>query len=276
MKVGNILIMAPETSMLRTRQVLGSPRRVELLAHLRRINVPVTVQEAADVLGLHPNTARIHLEQLLEVGLVEVMTERRREPGRPRALFRATKRTPADIERTSGENDYRVLASVLAQGLAATSDPAGAALAAGSSWIEALGEHEWPARPATVEVAAAELTLLLDRLGFEPDMDLAAGELTLRRCPFADVARANSEVVCGVHLGMVQRALDRLDSPLRAERIEPFVSDDPLVCRIMLITDDLGTSHSMIRLPVLTSPKTRQITPKGNAGRRGAPSPHPD
>jgi predicted ArsR family transcriptional regulator len=147
--------------------------------------------------------------------------------------------------------DYRVLASVLARGLAATADPAAAALAAGEGWVEALADHEWPARPASTEVAAAELERILDRLGFEPEMDLDHGAVLLHRCPFADVARANPAVVCGVHLGMVRRTLDRLDSPLRATGLEPFVGDDPVTCRLSLTTVEPGPGAPAIPLPVL-------------------------
>lgn len=243
--------MATDASMLRTRQVLASPRRVELLELLRRVQAPMTVREAADALALHPNTARLHLDQLVEVGLVEQVSDRRGAPGRPRALYTATRRAPLDVERAGSEGDYRALATVLARGLAATQDPAGAALAAGEGWVEAMADHDWPARPATSEVAAAELTSILDRLGFEPETDLAAGTVLLRRCPFADVARANPSVVCGVHLGMVRRTLERLDSPLHATRLEPFVSDDPLTCRLSLAVADPATAASTTPLPVL-------------------------
>jgi predicted ArsR family transcriptional regulator len=243
--------MVTDESMLRTRQVLGSPRRVELLDHLTRAAGPVTVLEAAEALGLHPNTARLHLEQLVEVGLVEQVSERRSEPGRPRALYTATRRTPADETRARGEDDYRALAAVLARGLAATDDPAGAALAAGEGWIEALADHPWPARPATAEVAATELGSLLDQLGFAPEMDLEHSTVLLRHCPFADVARTDPAVVCGVHLGMVRRTLERLDSPLRATRLEPFLTDEPITCRITLTSVDPALPASAIPLPVL-------------------------
>lgn len=243
--------MTTDELMLRTRQVLASPRRVELLKYLRRVDGPVTVLEASEALGLHPNTARLHLDQLVEVGLVEQVSERRSEPGRPRTLYSATQGRPVDEAIDRGEDDYRALATVLAQGLAATGDPAGAALAAGEGWIEALADHDWPARPATVEVAAAELESLLAQLGFEPEMDLANDTVMLRHCPFAEVARTNPSVVCGVHLGMVRRTLERLDSPLRATRLEPFVTDDPLTCRITLARVDPSLPPSAIPLPVL-------------------------
>lgn len=259
-------VAATDEQMLRTRQVLASPRRVEILDLLRGSPAPVSVLDVAAAVGLHPNTARIHLEQLVEVGLVEQVTERRVEPGRPRTLYSATSRAPVDEPRSDGGvEDYRVLASVLASGLAATADPAAAALAAGAGWVEALADHEWPARPASAEVAAAELERLLGQLGFEPEMDLDHGSVLLHRCPFADVARANPAVVCGVHLGMVRRTLDRLDSPLRATGLEPFVGDDPITCRLSLTTVEPGPDAPAIPLPVLAA--------RPRAGGRSKPSP---
>ncbi len=262
--------MPTDESMLRTRQVLASPRRVELLEHLRSTDRPMTVMQAAEALGLHPNTARIHLDQLVEVGLVEATQEKRTDPGRPRTLYRATDRTAHD-ERSDGDAaDYRALATVLAAGLAATDDPAGAALAAGEGWVEAMAEHDWPARPTTTEIAAAELESLLDELGFDPELDLEHRTMLLRRCPFAGIARENAAVVCGVHLGMVRRALDRLDSPLRATRLEPFVEDDPLLCRITFTTVDPGTPSSAYPLPLLGAPP---VSTPGTTSRRPRTTP---
>lgn len=260
-------VAATDEQMLRTRQVLASPRRVEILEFLRGCPTPVSVLEVAEAVGLHANTARIHLEQLVEVGLVRQDTERRAEPGRPRTLYAATSRAPADETRSeAGVEDYRALAAVLARGLAATADPAAAALAAGEGWVETLADHEWPARPASTEVAAAELERILDRLGFEPEMDLEHGSVLLHRCPFADVARANPSVVCGVHLGMVRRTLDRLDSPLRATRLEPFVDDDPITCRLSLTTVEPGPEASVRALPVLGTPRGARASVRTEPG----------
>jgi predicted ArsR family transcriptional regulator len=53
----------------------------------------------------------------------------------------------------------------------------------------------------------------------------------LRRCPFYDLAEQHPEVVCSVHKGLVEGALDELGSDLDVE-LTPFV--EPNVCLVAL------------------------------------------
>ena len=48
--------------------------------------------------------------------------------------------------------------------------------------------------------------------------------IELHACPFRDVALEHSEVVCGVHLGLIQGALDQMHTSPFTVRLEPFVS----------------------------------------------------
>jgi predicted ArsR family transcriptional regulator len=48
----------------------------------------------------------------------------------------------------------------------------------------------------------------------------------LRHCPFLEVAADRSSVVCPVHLGLMQGALDAWDAPLTVDRLDPFVEPD--------------------------------------------------
>jgi predicted ArsR family transcriptional regulator len=224
----NIASVTADDPSTRTHQVLAAPRRAELLALLRASSEPLGVVEAAEAVGLHTNTTRLHLDQLVQVGLAERVTEQRTSPGRPRTLYRAAAQPPEqDVD------SYRALAGVLADGLAATTDPFRAAVEAGERWARALDE-----RPAGAQQpVAAELEQLLDELGFEPEMDLEHGEILLHRCPFAEVARENRTVVCGVHLGMLRASLRHLGMPAAQISLESFVTEEPLLCRVHV---DLG------------------------------------
>jgi predicted ArsR family transcriptional regulator len=85
--------------------------RTRVLAALRATGAPLAVGAVADRVGLHPNTARFHLDALVEAGLADRAAEERRRPGRPRALYSA---------RTGdGPRSYRLLA----RSSAATSPP---------------------------------------------------------------------------------------------------------------------------------------------------------
>jgi predicted ArsR family transcriptional regulator len=69
-------------------------------------------------------------------------------------------------------------------------------------------------------------------MNFDPVLvDPAPGtgerEIRLRACPYRDVAREHSEVVCAVHLGLLQGALTQLGTPPTTVRLEPFVKPHP-------------------------------------------------
>lgn len=50
----------------------------------------VPVPYVAEHTGLHPNTARFHLDGLVDAGLAERAAKDRVRPGRPRMVYRAT------------------------------------------------------------------------------------------------------------------------------------------------------------------------------------------
>ncbi len=69
---------------------------------------PLGVQDIATRTGLHPNTARFHLDGLVDDGYAERATEDRDQPGRPRAVYRAVAGHAA-----AGRRSYRLLAEIL-------------------------------------------------------------------------------------------------------------------------------------------------------------------
>ncbi len=59
----------------------------------------------------------------------------------------------------------------------------------------------------------------------------------LRHCPFLDLATANTDVVCSVHLGVARGVLARSEGPLFAERLDPFVGPNHCILRLALRQD---------------------------------------
>jgi predicted ArsR family transcriptional regulator len=230
-------------------RALAGRSRQALLAALRRAGRPLDASEAAAAVGLHRNTARVHLDLLWKAGLVRRRPEDRSIQGRPRMLYESTA-PPADLVEAAGtaanEPGYRELAGLLAQQLTQVADLPGEAILAGRRWAAALDERPLPAGPLSAAAAAAEVTGVLSRLGFDPEQDLSSGQILLHRCPFADVARENRAVVCGIHLGMLTATAERLNSPLRIAGLDPFVTDDPPMCVVRL-----ATSRSRRRRPDL-------------------------
>ncbi len=221
-------------------RALSQDTRVRLLRALTAADTPLGARELAEQVNLHLTTVRAHLEVLREAGLVESERETRTAPGRPRVLYRATAEGPPREGEGSprqgegpphGVEGYRLLAEVLASHVAHTAgDPAAQGTAAGRVWGEHLTDR--PRRFADVgpDEARRRVAGLFDRLGFEPELDEEDGtRLLLWRCPFLEVAQRHPDVVCSVHLGLLQGALDALGNPLTAEHLEASVERSPCV-----------------------------------------------
>jgi predicted ArsR family transcriptional regulator len=67
---------------------------------------------------------------------------------------------------------------------------------------------------------------LLERLGFAPSTEPLGDRIYLHACPFAELARRTPTVVCGVHLGLLRGAVDRLGAPVAVTGVDPFVREN--------------------------------------------------
>ena len=221
----------------RTHRALAGASRVRILEHLRVRRTELTAAQIAGEVGLHPNTVRLHLDQLTEAGLVTRAVEARTTPGRPRVLFAAVVPGP---DEPPADDGYRELAGVLAAQIESTGPRAADdAARAGRAWGRTLtGRRDVPDPAAATD----HLVRLMDRLGFAPTA--AGGSIELHRCPFRQVAEEHSAVVCGVHLGLMQGALETLGAPLRADRLEPFATPDLCLAHLTPLTDPPPTAHT--------------------------------
>ncbi|MFB4302898.1 helix-turn-helix transcriptional regulator [Actinomadura sp. NTSP31] len=198
------------------------PRRREVLDALREAGAPLGVAGVAERLGVHPNTARFHLDALVEDGAAERTLQRPAGPGRPRTVY--TARPGMD---RGGSRGYRLLAQILLSRLAAAGPEArGEAERAVREWGRYLVERPPPFGRVSAGDAAGRLTALLADLDFAPD--LAGDVIRLRHCPFLELAEEYGPLVCDVHLGLMRGALAELDAPVEAEALEPFA--EPAAC----------------------------------------------
>lgn len=200
--------------------------RAQVWSRLQEAGSPLGVSEIAGQVGLHPNTARFHLDALVEAGLAERAVEDRKAPGRPRSLYTARPDAAA-----TGRSSYRLLAEILTSYMAAEiPQPAAAAMKAGNAWGRYLADKAAPFQRIDAAAAAQQLVSVLDDIGFAPEAVSTGGRrrIVLHRCPFRETAMHYGDVVCSIHLGLMQGLLAELDAPLQAERLEPFVN--PSVC----------------------------------------------
>lgn len=161
-----------------------------------------TSSQVASDLGIHPSTARFHLDRLVERGRVTTGQQHRTTRGRPRTVFTLR----PDTE--DGPRAYRLLAAILVEDLARRDDPSAAALEAGRQWGG---------------TRRGDLLATLDEMGFAP----AAGgaDISLRHCPFLDLASDHPDVVCTLHRGVVEgmtgRSADLTSRPGRVCVLRP-------------------------------------------------------
>jgi predicted ArsR family transcriptional regulator len=201
--------------------------RTSVLDMLLAARAPLGVREVARQMGLHPNTARFHLEALVDAGLAVREAEERDTPGRPRMGYRAVAEGPA------GQRHYRLLAEMLTSLIAGTMPhPGRAAEEAGREWGAFLTEQPRPYERLTTAEAIVKLTAIMTELGFAPHVETGAGDreyrLCLRQCPFREVARQHQDVICTLHLGLMRGALAQMRAPVTAEGLDPFV--EPRLC----------------------------------------------
>jgi predicted ArsR family transcriptional regulator len=199
---------------------------------LLRAGGPLGVQEVAGQTGLHPNTARFHLDALVEAGLAARAPQPRPAPGRPSMAYQATGGAGP-----VGQRRYRLLAEMLTSMITGViARPGDAAAEAGREWGRYLTERPPPYQGTGAAQAIERLTGALQEIGFAPEAVTGGGRhrVRLHQCPFREVAEHHQDVVCALHLGLMQGVLSELRAPVTASRLQPFA--EPGVCIAELST----------------------------------------
>lgn len=180
------------------------------------------------IFGIHPTTARFHLEHLVKQGRLirhQAETAGANSPnshksgrGRPSIIY-----TPADQEQAR-EDMIASLCIALESSIADPQARVESALEAGRTWGRHLSnrEHQSAGGPSPSNPSGLPLNVL-ENLGFRPE---PIGEdqrsCYLTACPFMDSARAHP-IICTIHLGMIQGIM--AGRGLRAgTRLEPLAS----------------------------------------------------
>jgi predicted ArsR family transcriptional regulator len=92
------------------------------------------------------------------------------------------------------------------------------------------------------EVALTQLVAMLDDLDFAPEpvhtrsdgIEGADGPdvVRLRHCPFLELADPHRDLVCRVHLGLMQGALAELKAPVSVTSLVPFEEPDACLAHL--------------------------------------------
>jgi predicted ArsR family transcriptional regulator len=215
-------------------RALGSANRVAILRLVRAGDAGLTGAEVVERTGLHPSTVRVHLERLVETGLLVKARASGGAPGRPAWRYRAAAAEPAPAP-------YRTLAAALLDHLAGAGGGTPAAVTAGRAWGRRLATAaSLPAEPATVVMD------VLTQLGFDPQPAPSSSappgnaapsgdtavEVHLRTCPFLDLVGQHPDVMCGLHAGMITGVLHAAGAADGQAVLEPFGA--PAACVVRL------------------------------------------
>ena len=198
----------------------------------------LTAGEVGERLGLHVTSARFHLEQLVDAGVL-VASFHRHGTGRPQKRYAAL---PERATAAPRDDAYRMLAELLTEALAGRDEGALTPEEAGSRWahqhVRRLSEAEdlpdlSPARtPGQWLAKVGRLLDLLETWGYDPSVRTTdhgrTAEVALARCPFLSLAESHTEVVCAAHRGLLRGALDVFGEPDADVEIQPFAF--PGVC----------------------------------------------
>lgn len=239
----------------------GRPRRDQGL----------TARELASVLGLHVTTARFHLDQLLAAGLLVSHFVRHGGAGRPAKKYVVAE---GDLGQVLGpdapaEPPYQVLATLLAESIPVGDAEGLTPEQAGERWVRHRLAHSAGHRPeASAEGSAAAdlddqawrertggaVVDLLQEWGYTPELTDGEGSsqvlLTLRGCPFLELARAQPAVVCGVHRGLLRGAMAAVGEPDAGVSLRPFVERH--TCQAVLTRSGAGPDG--LELPPAAAP----------------------
>jgi predicted ArsR family transcriptional regulator len=228
-------------------------QRERVLALVREHDDAVDAVELASQMGLHITTVRFHLDALCDEEVIVRTRMNRPGRGRPRTGYRAVE------ERV----DYRTLAEVLAMELGQTEETRGRrAQHAGQKWAARIAVPQETSEPDAGDVldrAAVNATAAFKWMGFAPELVTVAEptpppvdsgpaperekSIRMHACPVRDLARSRPEVVCGMHLGLLQGLLDKsaADEGLRKSarramraHLEPFVEPGLCVARLVV------------------------------------------
>lgn len=200
-----------------TEEVLAQPTRARIFELLVEMKRPISTGLVAEQLDLHVNGVRRHLERLVEAGLIERRSERGGR-GRPGDRWVVAPGANPGGQRPTA---YAELAVWLAEAIPA--DPEAL------ERVEEVGRRIGRTLRADSAEEAGESVAEAFRdtfaaLGFQPRIeDTGDGGFvcSLGNCPYLESATVNRAAVCGLHRGMTEGLVERLDADAEVAVFEP-------------------------------------------------------
>ncbi len=176
---------------------LQEPVRRALFELVTKQDRPVSRDEAAEALDIRRSTAAFHLDRLAADGLLDVEYRRlsgKTGPGAGRTA-KLYRRSSREVTASLPPRRYDLAGSLLA-GAVDESNRTGEPVLDVLSRKAAAAGHDIGGAAETAESALLEH-------GFTPRSE-PDGDVSLRNCPFHQLAQVYTKVVCGMNLSFVQ------------------------------------------------------------------------
>ncbi len=221
------------------QDLLASPVRRSLVDSLGREGATpagpgpgLTAAQLAERVGLHVTTVRFHLDRLEAAGIVRGEFTTAFGVGRPRKVYALAARVPSE---PPAPEVLAKLTGLLAESFGGhlTPEQAGAEWARHHLRLEDTGPAttagEWLTR-------VGQLVDVLTQWGYTPELTTSEGgracRIDLAHCPFHDLARANTDVVCGIHQGLLAGAMQQMGEHDVEVSLQPFAGPDLCHARV--------------------------------------------
>ena len=209
-----------EAAIERLVAALQDPTRRHILLSFYSEPRARTVDEVAEAAGIHRTVAFGHLTRLTVLGFLAVQ-QRRGLPGKPANLYHLV---AGPLELHHPARQFATLAGLLAAGLDRFGDDGVEAAR------EAGRRHGASLVPRHQAGSPAEALLPLVALG--ADYDVAGDRVRARNCIFQEACASAPHVVCQLHAGMIEGALEAAGTP---RRVEPHDHDASAPCVYRLV-----------------------------------------
>lgn len=95
-------------------------------------------------------------------------------------------------------------------------------MAAGRAWGRELAGKQGAGEEPRVGQARSRIVEMLEDVGFAPEPDAANEHVVLTRCPLIEAANQHPDIVCGVHLGIIQGSFAEMGFDGAASTLVPF------------------------------------------------------
>lgn len=202
----------------------------------------LTAAQIAKAINLHVTTARFHLDQLEAAQVLRSSSHKHPGAGRPRKVYSIA---PEQDGETDDLAAVRLLTGLLAETFTATRRQQRLVSPdeAGFVWAENHIEASDAPPASTPGEWLGKVGGLLDVLqswGYTGELSTSergrAARIDLPHCPFRELAQENTEVVCGIHRGLIAGTMQQLGESDTDVTLLPFANGTTCIAHVRRTT----------------------------------------